>query len=477
MSSIRSKMFWTFSAVVMGILLLTAILNAGLFKPFSIAQDKRMFRELEKQVRQATSGGVLETDFLAELSATHGVQLDVVDRMTNQIIYSSSNIGLSPGMGKGHSQRYRTSFGRLDLSGESELGFHRLKTTDGEEVLILISPIDHTLALVIYRPIVLIERIVSQSNRFVWLVGLVLLGLGGIIIYWLAGRQVEPILALHRQTDKMASLDFSDRFEARGDDEINRLGQNINAISDKLSQTITTLESDVEKLTEVDRVRKQFVASVSHEFKSPLGIIKGYTEALKYGLVEPQEEAKFFDTIIGETDRMDQLVQDLISLMKRELNHDSVATQPLELCAWLDQMLERHRGLQPDRTYNLDCQMVAVLADPAGLTRVLDNYLQNAYTYGAENSPISIRVVLDEAFARVEVANDGPSIAQDQQQAIWQSFYKIDPARTDRGDGTGLGLPISQALIQSMGGQVGMENTADGVMFFFSLPLAKQDQE
>lgn len=483
MKSIRSKIFWTFTAVVIGILLLTVLLNTLLFKPYSIAQDKEMFRELEAKVASQAQTGVITTDLLSDLSAAYGVQLDVVDRISNDILFSSSGLnqmgqggmGNRPGRG-GRMQGYRTSYDQIDLTSDAAMGFRQPKTLQGEDVLMLISPLDATMALVVYRPVAMIERTVSQANTFVWLVGLSLLALGGLIIYWLAGRQVEPILALHRQTDRMAELDFSDRFTPRGEDEINRLGENINAISDKLSQTIGTLESDVQKLTEVDKVRKHFIASVSHEFKSPLGIIKGYTEALKYSVVSPEEAPKYYDTIIGETDRMDQLVQDLILLMKRELDQDPPLLNPLELCSFLQRTLERHRAIQSRRQFDINCQAVTVMADASDLTRVLDNFLQNAYTYGSSNSPIDIQVMQDEAIVTVTISNEGPRISEDQRQAIWESFHKLDPARQDKGEGTGLGLAINKAIIEAHHGQVGMNNTSTGVAFYFRLPVATSDQ-
>ncbi|HHT20218.1 MAG TPA: HAMP domain-containing histidine kinase [Tissierellia bacterium] len=479
MKSIRSKMFWTFSAVVIGILVLSVGLNSLLFKPYSIAQDKQMFRELESQVREQAQTGVITTDLLSDLSAAYGVQLDVVDRITGDVIYSSSGIGQMGGganrSGRGRMQGYRTSYDQMDLSSDAVMGFRQPKTTRGEDVLMLISPLDPSTALVVYRPVSMIDRSVSQANRFVWLVGLLLLALGGLIIYWLAGRQVKPILALHKQTDRMAELDFSDRFLPSGQDEINRLGENINAISDKLSQTIGTLESDVQKLTEVDKVRKHFIASVSHEFKSPLGLIKGYTEALKYSLVSPEEEDRYYDTIIGETDRMDQLVQDLILLMKRELDQDPMKPEPVEVCSFLEMVLARHQAIQPNRHYLVTCQPVTVWADEAGLTRVMDNFLQNAYTYGAENSPIDLAVEETKDFITLTISNDGPRIPEDQRQAIWESFHKIDPARRDRGEGTGLGLAINKAIIEAHGGQVGVNNTATGVAFYFRLPLSQAE--
>lgn len=466
MKSIRSKVFWSFSAVVLGILILTVLINSLLFKPFSIRQDRAIFTELEQEIHTAAQSGLISTELLADLSAAYGVQLDVVNRESNQIIYSSS--GLSSGQGH-RGKRYRTSFGRLDLAGESELGFRQLQSAEGEEVLMLISALDPQLALVVYRPVSMIDRSVAQANRFVGAVGFFLLALGGLVIYWLAGRSVRPILQLQEQTENIAKLDFSGRFESRGADEIAQLGKNINAISDKLSQTIGTLESDVEKLTEVDKVRKQFIASVSHEFKSPLGIIKGYTEALKYQLVAPEAAEKYYDTIIGETDRMDQLVQDLILLMRHELQQHTPQLEAIALCDVLSQILERHRAIQPERSFKLYCEPVMVFASPAELTRVMDNFLQNAYRYGEINSAIDLRVEYNAEQAVISIQNRGPRIAEDQRQAIWQSFYKTDPARSAKTEGTGLGLAINKALIEAMGGQVGFDNTADGVRFYCTL--------
>lgn len=468
MKSIKMKIFLTYMGLVLGIVLLSVLINAVFFRSYSISSDKEAFLSMEREIYEALADGSFSPELLSEKSLDYGVQLDVVDKTTREILYSSS----AQQNYKGHGMRaMRPNYTNYDFSDEANYGFKRLSMMDAE-MLIQIKSLSEGIALVIYKPLAMVERSVALANRFVLVVGLALLTLGGAVLYGLVSRQVRPILALHTQTEKMANLDFSERFTSHSVDEISKLGGNINAISDKLSATIDTLQSDIRKLTEVDGVRKKFIASVSHEFKTPLGIIKGYTEGLKYDLVEEQDKALYYDTIIDETDRMTLLVKDLIQMMQHELGQERLKLNPTQACAFFEDFLQKHRALHLNRTFDLQCTEAEVLMDERSITQVMDNFLANAYNYGAENSPIQIRLEARTDDVLISVHNQGPSIPEDQKDAIWESFHKVDLARTNGAQGTGLGLAINRTIIEAHGGSYGFKNTKDGVSFFFTLKKA-----
>ncbi|WP_459129239.1 sensor histidine kinase [Guggenheimella bovis] len=454
--SIQTKIFLTFLAVILLIISLTVLLNASLFKSYSLATDKKLMLEYFEEIKERVDKGELTETFLVEKSEETGIQATLHDYPELRTIATSAR-----------GTRMSTHMRNITYN-HDQLGFIERDNNRGG-TLIYVDLISDKLIVSMYKPFALTDRNVRVSNHFLVLVGLGLGLLGAIVLYFLVTRTVRPILYLQKQTKRMAELDFSDRFKAKGFDEISELGRNVNAISDKLSTTIDTLQSDLSKLTEIDKVRKEFMATVSHEFKTPLGIIKGYTESLKYNLVDPKDEETYYETIIEETDRMAELVQDLILVMQRELGQLKLKLDQVKLLELVHFCVVRFQKIDPKRSFEVEGVDVTVEGDERALTQVLDNYLINAEVHGYEDTPIVVRLEDRGESAYVSVLNEGPRIPEDQKENIWKSFSKLDKSRTRR-KGSGLGLAINRGIIDAHGGEIGFLNRENGVEFYFTIP-------
>lgn len=451
--------------------------NKLFFRKYAEYNDRHTFKQVAATLKSDPTGSInLQT--LQRLSYEHGIQIDLYDKKSGIVVLSALGIQ-NPQGAPGDLSGFRPYAlnPEFDFSNPDNYKFYRVENTDNE-LQVYVNDYNEQIALVFYKPISIIDQTIEASSSFTLIMTILLLLPIFVIMFILVKKQVKPILALQMQTERMAQLDFSTRFIPKGEDEIAKLGMNINSISDKLSETISTLESDVNKLTEVDRVRKDFIATISHDFKTPLGLIRGYAESLKYDLVDEAEKDEYYDVIIDESDRLTALVKDLISLMQRELHQNKDTYTRINLCEFINEILLRNKRYRESYSFELKCQEVTfVRVDEHALTRVMENFLSNAYNYGVKGTPVMIRVEKTEDEAKVFIYNQGQPIAEDQKDSIWESFHKLDKARTRGDSGNGLGLAINKSIITSHGGSYGFENKEEGVEFYFTLPLDKDTPE
>ena len=327
---------------------------------------------------------------------------------------------------------------------------------------------------------------VSISNRFLAYTGLAAVAIGGIVI-WLVSRKVtEPILELAAISEKMAELDFETRYEGRVRNEIGILGENINRLSAALQQTISELKTannelqkDVEKREEIDEMRKEFLSNVSHELKTPIALIQGYAEGLQEGISDDAESRAFYCEVIrDEAGRMNQIVQKLLTLNQLEFGNDVAAMERFDLQEMLATFLQSADILtkQNGITVRLDGEKPCyVWADEYKTEEVIRNYFSNAVHHCSGEKIIHIRLSKREDKIRVSVFNTGRPISGEALPHIWEKFYKEDKARTREYGGSGVGLSIVKAIMESMHQAYGVINFTNGVEFWFHVDCSKVD--
>ena len=304
---------------------------------------------------------------------------------------------------------------------------------------------------------------------------------GGIILIWIATNRItKPIKKIVDQSEKMTRLDFSDKYISTTENEVDVLGEHMNRLSDKLEDTILELKSanaglqqDIEKKTQIDEMRKEFLSNVSHELKTPIALIQGYAEGLKDCVNDDAESRDFYcDVITDEADRMNKLVKNLLALNELEFGNQAVDIEHFDLmeliknCAdSMDILIKQNdiKIIMPEVT------TVPVWADEFKVEQVLNNYLSNAIHYASGEKIIKITVTKKDPIVRVGVFNSGDAIPDDVIPNLWTKFYKADKARTREYGGSGIGLSIVKASMEAMGRDYGVENIEGGVNFWFEV--------
>jgi len=214
---------------------------------------------------------------------------------------------------------------------------------------------------------------------------------------------------------------------------------------------------DLTTLKRLEAVRRDFVANVSHELKTPLTVIRGFAETLRKD--EPPRDVAhgFLDTMLANTRRMQQLIDDLLDLSRIESRAWTPEPEPVELEPLAREVWAglSQRGNAPTLTFETDITSgAALLADRDALRQILVNVLDNAARYTPAGGTVTVRARPEGDQLRLEVSDTGSGIPSDQLSRIFERFYRVDPARSRELGGTGLGLAIVKHLVEAQGGRV-----------------------
>lgn len=332
-------------------------------------------------------------------------------------------------------------------------------------------------------PIANITESVELANRFLLYVGIGAAVLSGIIIWMITGTFTEPILELVEISRRMKSLDFDAKYKGKGQTEVSLLGENINALSETLEKTISELKTannelqkDIEKKNEVDEMRKEFLSNVSHELKTPIALIQGYAEGLKEGINDDLESRQFYcDVIIDEAAKMNDMVKKLLTLNQLEFGSDNVSMERFDIVDLICNYLQAAQILTKAGDVSVRMEHYAptfVWADEYKVEEVFRNYFSNALNHVSGERIIDVKLAITAEVVRVSVFNTGEPIPAESIPHLWEKFYKVDKARTREYGGSGVGLSIVKAIMESMNQKYGVINYDNGVEFWFELEIA-----
>ncbi|HXS67598.1 MAG TPA: ATP-binding protein, partial [Candidatus Polarisedimenticolia bacterium] len=232
---------------------------------------------------------------------------------------------------------------------------------------------------------------------------------------------------------------------------------------------------DLTRLKQLERTREEFVANVSHELRTPLSLIKGYTETLLDGAKDnPEVETKFLQTIQRNSERLQFLIEDLLTISELESGRLKMNLQSVRLRSLVDRVLEDFKTQAESRHVELKNEMpdLTARADSDRLQQVLGNLIGNAIKYGRSDGHVGVSGRLANAnLVELCVHDDGPGIPPESIERVFERFYRVDKARSREQGGTGLGLSIVKHIVQSHGGKVWVKSEpGKGAAFYFTLP-------
>ena len=325
--SIRIKLFLTLSITVVAIITVLILMNNIVLKSFFLYSKQQTLLEVYEQINEFYKNPEDVEKMKEELERIAlSNNFDILIQKENYInVYTSnrefglSNIEINKILGD--NDKENNILVKKDNATIKKISDTRTKMS----YILLSARLDNGYFLYIKLPVQFISDSVKISNTFLYLIGGITVLIAGIITLFIVRRFTEPILQLNDIAKRMAKLDFSKKYkETETEDEINNLGKSINEMSEKLEMTIkqlrssnSELERDIEEKSKIDEMRKTFISDVSHELKTPIALIQGYSEGLIENVNEDEESRKFYaGVILDEANKMDKLVNQLLELMK-----------------------------------------------------------------------------------------------------------------------------------------------------------------
>lgn len=299
------------------------------------------------------------------------------------------------------------------------------------------------------------------------------MGLSVAFIRWIS----KPIIEITEVAASIANHDFTHKTTIQTQDELQTLSENMNRISENLSTTFKELEvtnhklsSEVKKSTENETRMRHMLSGLSHEFKTPLGIISGFTEIIKAD-VGDKEPAYYLNSIEEEVDRLNEMVMETLELTKLETGIYKMNQEAFDISEVIDSVIKTHQTAAKSKNQKLEYvhNEVYVLGDRRKIGQVLSNLITNGIGYSPESEKIIINVTPHSGCIKIRVMNSGVQIDKEDLKHIWNRFYRGEKSRNKALGGHGLGLAIVYNILKLHDSRFGIENIDNGVEVFFTL--------
>lgn len=348
--------------------------------------------------------------------------------------------------------------------------------------LMYIDKLDNNKYALLQVSVVAIDDAIQEMETFFnILMGIVFIG--AISLAMILARNISaPIKQLHKVSESIGDLSFRVKYSGRREDEIGMLGRELNRIGGTLKMTIDDLNVQLEKGKSIDRMRRRFVATVSHELQTPISIISSYVEALQDGIVEPDEIDAYYEVIQEESEKMSSIVKDLLQLSQLESDNVKFKVEAIDFGSFMARVLDKYEPLAVAKNVDFHINLPAFdefrkagkclcisgdsLRLELGVTNILSNALKHSDDY------IRVDLTRDNNKLILSIENSGDLIEEQDLEHVFDSFYKGKTKR--KIEGTGLGLSIASKIFDKHHIMYKVYNKSESVVFQLMIPILEE---
>ena len=498
--SLRMKITLIILLIISILLLSIGLLNNfGLpwfYQNEKVSEIKEAYLKIDNEVMKIESNGQHIIDensyesiindslksIILDYSNKYNITIALVDSFTNRAIYSSAR--------EGDGLLSRIQDGFIGNQKQNILYSNKNYTIILHQTMQKTSFIEgfgycsnNETIVIMSTPVASLKESVSISNRFLIYMAIIGFIITVILTFIIAKMITNPILELAEISNKMGKLDFTAKYSGNRSDEIQTLGQNMNYMSDRLENAIGKLQEaneilkeDIKRKEAIDEMRKDFIANVSHELKTPIALIQGYAEGLNEGLCEDEESRKYYtEVILDESEKMNKMVKQLLTLSSLESGNSILHKERFNLTSLVESVIESMSILIGEKNVNIvfdSTKDIYLNADEFKIEEVVTNYISNAIHHVKDSGEIRINISDHENIIGFSVYNTGNPIPEKDINNVWEKFFKLDKAHSRAYGGSGIGLSIVKAIVEAHNGSVAVRNILDGVEFSFNIPKA-----
>ena len=404
-SSVKVKLFFTLSLTILVIIVFLIMVNNFLLGNFYLYSKEQTLKSVYELINDYYIDPAqyvnIETE-LEKMSVKNN--FDILIKDNNGINVYTTNKGFTSVIGTINDIIKEFNNGK-EIETNDKFSIRKQNDSKNQMSYIMLSGrLDNGYYLYIRIPISSIQDSVKISNNFLLLMAGITILIASIIVSIVSRKFTEPILELNNIAKRMSNLDFSKKYEVKNTkDEIDELGKSINIMSEKLEKTIkqlrssnVELERDIEEKSKIDEMRKSFISDVSHELKTPIALIQGYSEGLLENVNTDEESRKFYaEVILDESNKMDKLVKQLLELMKLEYGKREFNDKEFDIVEVENEVIRKSKVMIEEKEAEVifeNQNSINVFADDFYIEQVLTNYLTNAIKNVMINL-INIRII------------------------------------------------------------------------------------
>lgn len=321
--------------------------------------------------------------------------------------------------------------------------------------------------LVLHTAITELEQLKDNMLEIMYMPFLVVILVVGLVLAYLSGTVLRPIAKINNTAKEYAKGNFEARTGVVRKDELGELSDSLEYMASELSK--------------LDEYRKNFIANISHDFRSPLTSIKGYLVAMLDGTIPVEKYDRYLNIVLSESERLTKLTAGLLELNDFDTYGPILKWQNFDVIDVLRETRNTFEGKCEERKIELilNCQTenTRVYADKMKIGQVVYNLVDNAIKFSPENGKITTTIYEKNGKLFISIKDEGPGIEKDKQNKVWDRFYKTDKSRGKDKKGTGLGLSITKEIIKAHGENINLVSTEGaGSEFVFSLQKEQSDK-
>jgi len=356
------------------------------------------------------------------------------------------------------------------LNETKEFNYTLNNETNNIEMMLYGKKISSNLAnyyLVINSPLEPVESYINFIlNQYLY-VAIIVVIISLVVAYFLAHRISSPIIKMKTEANKLAEGNYEANFKTDSYSEINDLA--------------STLDNATNKLSKIDELRKDLLANVSHDIKTPLTMIQAYAEMIKdISGDDPEKRNEHLDVILKETDYLNRLVSDMQEYSKMQAGYITLNKNNFDLKETIEDVLDLldHLIKEKNLTIITDLKPLVIYGDDLKMSQVVYNFISNAIKHSENNTTIIVKLIDTEEKVRFEVIDEGDGISEEALPYIWDRYYKIDKNYNRNVNSTGLGLAIAKAILEAHHATYGAQSKLkEGSTFYFELSKEYEDEE
>lgn len=446
---------WTyliiFSASIMGFLWFFQVLFLDVY--YELVKTSEVKKTAESIINNYNNDNIKE--ILDVYSFKENMCIDVVYK--NMEIYSSNNlnrgcIGLS-------SKNKNVIEDKLEFQNSDKTTklFKYINREFKNKIVMYAIKLDEDTYMYINSSVEILSSTTNILGSQLIYVTILVLVLSLIISYFISKIISRPIIKINETAKKMANGNYKTKFEI--DENI----QELNELVDTLNETCT-------ELSKTDEVRRELLANVSHDLKTPLTMIKAYSEMIKDISYDDKEKTfEYLNTIIDETNRLNLLVNDILDLSKLQSHIDTLNIEKIDINNLIQSIIDRFKYSNIDIEFN-GIKNTLVEIDKKKIEQVVYNLISNAINYVGEDNKIIVNLIKKKDYYEIEVIDHGSGISEKDLEFIWDKYYKIDKTHNRNTVGTGLGLSIVKNILEQHNFEYGVKSKKNkGTTFYFKI--------
>lgn len=463
--SISLKLVFLFTLSLLAVVLVSFFVHFLFFEHYYVLQMEKRFLVIYEDVAE----GFGDENFQGLLSAIdrrEQVGVVVADQRLKNGIYSHALAG-TPASQPLERELHSLINDHLEYlrSGEEYVCMF-IQGDEGPDRLVFAKRMDSGDFCILTNVTGAIEGSMATTFNFHMVAGGIAFVVGMLFVLLFSQQVTRPVIAMSKVTEGLSQLDFQQKVAVNSQDELGQLGQSINILSERLEENREALKKEI-------AFQKVLSQNMSHELKTPISVMKGYLEALSYGIVSTEEEQEeYFQVIIEECDRMTQVIDTMLHLSKlTTFQENGIEKEYFSAMEFQERVMGQSRNLlqQHQLSFRSFCEEVELYGNEDLLLQAYGNFISNAVKYG--DKKVMISSIYGQGDMQVlQIYNSGVSLTEQECTKVFDVFYMVDKVRGREGNSHGLGLSVTKTVAELHGGMVSCEATESGMNFYLKIP-------